>query len=48
MTQTPKAPPLPSKGGSYTVDGRNRLKENAAPTSEPANAADVQKDVNDA
>ncbi|WP_323780152.1 hypothetical protein [Thalassovita sp.] len=48
MTQKPKTPPLPAKGGSYTVDGRNRLKAAVETKPAPANAAAAEKDVNDA
>lgn len=46
MTQKTKSPPLPSKGGSYTVDGRNKLKK--VEESQPAPAEKPKKDVTDA
>ena len=46
MTQKSKTPPLPSQGGSYTVDGRNKLKK--VEGSQPAPAEKPEKDVTDA
>lgn len=48
MSQTPKAPPLPSKGGSFTVDSRNRLKQTDEPTPQAEPKAKTEKDVSDA
>jgi hypothetical protein len=47
MTKTPKAPPLPQKGGSYTVDSRNRLLEDS-PAEPPEEAPKAKKDVTNA
>lgn len=48
MTQKTKAPPLPAKGGSFTVDSRNRLKEATEPETQAASTAKPEKDVSDA
>lgn len=51
MTKKPKIPPLPQKGGSYTVDSRNRLQKDTPadpPKDQPQDSPQAKEGVTDA